>query len=430
MFGESVIKELVQAFLEKLREVESIKGPYVVHGYNMLKIAAIGERAKHGLPVMEPYGSSRKLPTFEELTFLPAMISRLPADPAQVQTETVIGKHAKKPLTIATPVMTSAMAYGLSLSRQAKIAWSMGSAMADTATNSGDAGFFDEDRKHAKYYIVQFNRARFGNSEEQLKQADAIEIRFGQGAHGALPETVDDADMDEELAKQLNARPGQSTTRPLLHPEIAEGKTLKDMVRLVREINPEVPVGVKIACGRLEEDLDIIADAGADFVTIDGAGGGTANSPEVTLNNLGIPLVYAIPRAHRHLARIGARDRIDIIATGGLRDAGDFLKALALGADAVYTGESALIAMVYSQLHKIPLPNSPAELYLSWGKYGDKLDIDEAARSLANFIQASTKEMAILAAMTGKQALKDVNTDDLAAISEEMSKATGVKTAF
>lgn len=430
MLGEGIVKNIIGSTLERMRELESVKNPMVVHGYSTLKVAQIGERAKHGVPVVESYGSTRSIPGFEDLFFLPAMIDKLPIDPKSVMTATIIGKRCKRPLQLSTPIMLSGMAYGLSVTEKVKICWGKASSMADTACNSGDAGFFPDERKYAKKYIVQYNRARYGNSDEDVKNADAIEIRFGQGAMGGYAETVDDADMNEDLAKQLNVEKHQGIGRPFQHPEMQRGGTLKDIVQKVRKINPDVPVGVKIAAGNLEADLDHIIDADCDFVTIDGAGGGTASSPEVTLDNLGIPLVYAIPKAHRYLKKKKARDRIDIIATGGLRDAGDFLKVMALGADAIYTGESALIAMAYSQLHKVPPGTSPAEMYLSWGKHTDKLDIEEATLAVVNFIKASTSEMAILTGMLGKDDLKKVDTGDMISLSESISKGTGVKTVF
>ena len=430
MFGEGVLKGIIAEGLERMREIESIKGPHNVFGYSLMKIGEIGERAKHGVPVVELYGSTRKLPTFEELMFLPAMIDKLPIDPKTVNTKVTIGKGRNKPLTLSTPIMLSAMAFGLSVSKDVKICWGKASAMVDTACNSGDAGFFPEERKYAKHYIVQFNRGRYGNSDEELRQADAIEIRFGQGALGAFAETVDDADVTEDIAKQLGVKPHQSVTRPLYHPEIQKGGSLKDIVELVRRINPDVPVGVKMACGNIEADLDHIIAADCDFVTIDGAGGGTAGSPEVTINNLGIPLVYAIPIAHNYLTKKGVRDKINLIATGGLRDAGDYMKALALGADAIYTGESAIVAMAYSQLHKVPVGTSPAEMYLSWGKHNDLLDIAEASKALANYLKASTTEIAILAGMVGKDDVSKVSKDDMISLSETIGKGTGVRMAF
>jgi len=202
---------------------------------------------------------------------------------------------------------------------------------------------------------------------------------------------------------------------------------LKDIVELVRRINPDVPVGVKMACGNIEADLDHIIEANCDFVTIDGAGGGTAGSPEVTINNLGIPLVYAIPIAHNYLIKKGVRDKINLIATGGLRDAGDYMKALALGADAIYAGESAIVAMAYSQLHKVPVGTSPAEMYLSWGKHNDLLDVEEASKALANYIKASTTELTILTGMVGRDDVSKVSKEDMIALSEAISKGTGVR---
>jgi len=430
LLGEGIVKNIIDEMLERMRELETTKSPNLVHGFSMLKIAAIAERAKHGVPVREMYGSTRKLPTFEELMFVPAMIDVLPVSPNTVNTEVVIGKNTSKPVKISTPIMLSAMAFGLSVNRRTKICWGKASAAADTACNSGDTGFYPEERKYARYYIVQLNRARYGNSEEEIEQADAVEIRFGQGAMGALSGTVDDADVDKELAKQLGVRPGKSSTRPMLHPEIDQGKTLKDIVQNVRNINPDIPVGVKVAAGNIEKDLDAVINAGCDFVTIDGGGGGTANSPEVTINNLGVPLVYAVGRAHRHLVSRGERGNIDLIVTGGLRDAGDCLKAMALGANAVYLGESALIAMSYSQWDRVPPGTAPSEMFLSFGDHEELLDIEEGTKALANFIKASTSEIAMLTGLVGKNDIKKVSIDDMIALTEHMSNATGARLAW
>lgn len=430
MIMDGIIKDVVGSLLERMRELETIKGPPMVHGFNWLRIAGLGERAKHGKPLTEAYGSSRSLLGFDDLMFIPAQIDKFPTDYNMVNTMTTIGPKAAKPMTISTPIMISAMAFGLSVTHRIKVAVAKGSALADTATNSGDAGFFLEERKHAKNYILQYNRAHYGNTDEDLKRADMIEIRFGQGAMGGLVETVDGADVDEALAMQLRVKAGQSLSRPLVYPELSEGKTLLDMVSRLREVTGGVPIGVKVAAGNIEADIDKIIDAGCDFLTIDGASGGTANAPEVTINNLGVPLVYAIPRANSHLIKRGVRDKMNLIVTGGLRDAGDFLKALALGADALYIAESALVAMTYSQWQKVPIGTAPAELFLYWGKHGDKFNIDEGSKALANFLTASTQEMAILTAAVGKNDISQVNMDDMISLTEVTTRITGVKEAW
>ncbi|HOB91407.1 MAG TPA: FMN-binding glutamate synthase family protein [Bacillota bacterium] len=430
MIGEALIQGLIEKLLERMREVETIKGPQNVHGYSLLRLAAIAERAKHGKPVMEPYGSSREFMGLDDLVFLPAMIDTFPVDPFKVRTKAVIGAKAARPLELETPIMISAMAYGLSVTEATKIAVAKASARAGTATNSGDAGFCEAERRYARKYIVQFNKARYGNSEDELRRADAIEIRFGQGALAGLPEVIEGDDMDEDIARQLGVRPGQSVTRPIRHKEMSSPSDLKAVVERLRSLTGGVPIGAKIAAGRIEADLAHVVDAGCDFITVDGAQGGTAGSPEVIINNVGLPIIYAIPRVNRYLVERGVRANISLIACGGLKDAGDFMKALALGADAVYSAQSVLTAMVYGQAEKLPPGTSPAELYLYWGKHGDKLDIELAAKSIANFVKASTQEMAMIAGAVGKNDLNLVNMDDLAALTEHAAVVTGVQRAW
>lgn len=430
MIGEALIQGLIEKLLERMREVETIKGPQNVHGYSLLRLAAIAERAKHGKPVMEPYGSSREFMGLDDLVFLPAMIDTFPVDPFKVRTKAVIGAKAARPLELETPIMISAMAYGLSVTEATKIAVAKASARAGTATNSGDAGFCEAERRYARKYIVQFNRARYGNSEDELRRADAIEIRFGQGALAGLPEVIEGDDMDKDIARQLGVRPGQSVTRPIRHKEMSSPSDLKAVVERLRSLTGGVPIGAKIAAGRIEADLAHVVDAGCDFITVDGAQGGTAGSPEVIINNVGLPIIYAIPRVNRYLVERGVRANISLIACGGLKDAGDFMKALALGADAVYSAQSVLTAMVYGQAEKLPPGTSPAELYLYWGKHGDKLDIELAAKSIANFVKASTQEMAMIAGAVGKNDLNLVNMDDLAALTEHAAVVTGVQRAW
>lgn len=430
MIGEALIQGLIEKLLERMREVETIKGPQNVHGYSLLRLAAIAERAKHGKPVMEPYGSSREFMGLDDLVFLPAMIDTFPVDPFKVRTKAVIGAKAARPLELETPIMISAMAYGLSVTEATKIAVAKASARAGTATNSGDAGFCEAERRYARKYIVQFNKARYGNSEDELRRADAIEIRFGQGALAGLPEVIEGDDMDKDIARQLGVRPGQSVTRPIRHKEMSSPSDLKAVVERLRSLTGGVPIGAKIAAGRIEADLAHVVDAGCDFITVDGAQGGTAGSPEVIINNVGLPIIYAIPRVNRYLVERGVRANISLIACGGLKDAGDFMKALALGADAVYSAQSVLTAMVYGQAEKLPPGTSPAELYLYWGKHGDKLDIELAAKSIANFVKASTQEMAMIAGAVGKNDLNLVNMDDLAALTEHAAVVTGVQRAW
>ena len=430
MLMDRLIQSVLERLMNRMREIETVKGPHLVYGYSLQRIAQIAERAKHGTPVTEPYGSSREVLTLDSLFFLPAMVDRFPVDEKSVSTETVVGPSARRPLILQTPLMISAMSYTVSVTRRCKICMARGSSMAGSATNSGDAGFCVAERRNARKYVVQYNRGGYQNRPEQLRQADAIEIRFGQGALAGMAETIEGEDMDEEMAAQLNVEPGQSASRPFRHRELSSPEDLRGLVDNLRQVSEGVPVGVKFGAGRIEADLDRAVDAGVDFVTVDGSHGGTAGSYETTINNTGVPIAYAIRRAALHLKRRGVDGKTSLIVCGGLRDSGDFAKALALGADAVYSATSVLTALSYAQIPKLPPGTSPLELYMNFGDFGDRLDVEEGSEAVGNFLSASTTEMAILTGAVGKTRVSDLCIEDLVATSDLAAAVTGVAKAW
>lgn len=428
---EGLVRQALDELFDRIAKMQSAKHLFMVDGFSLLRMGAIGERARTGQPLSEPYGSTRRFLDFNELMFLPVQLSRFPLDKHQdVKTEVVIGRHAARPLRVSTPIMITGMAFGSALSKRAKIAVAKASALAGTATNSGEPGFMAEEREAARKYIVQWNRGRWSNRLEDLRHVDAVEIQVGQGAEGSLGNRVKAENIREDFRAHLGLEPGQDAVRPARFRHIDDPSQFRAMVDELREASGGAPVGIKFAASRIEEDCEVAIQAGVDFITIDGAQGGSGGGREVTINNTGVPLVYAIPRANRYLHERGVRDRIDLIVTGGLRDAGDFMKAMALGANAVYIGESALLAMIYHQLDKMPPATNPAQLFLYTGEYQDQLDIDQGAQHLANFIKASTTEMQLLAQTLGKNDLQLVNMDDMVALSREMAEITGVQLAY
>ncbi|HLT57596.1 MAG TPA: FMN-binding glutamate synthase family protein [Limnochordales bacterium] len=428
---EGLVRQALDELFDRIAKMQSAKHLFMVDGFSLLRMGAIGERARTGQPLSEPYGSTRRFLDFNELMFLPVQLSRFPLDKHQdVKTEVVIGRHAARPLRVSTPIMITGMAFGSALSKRAKIAVAKASALAGTATNSGESGFMAEEREAARKYIVQWNRGRWSNRLEDLRHVDAVEIQVGQGAEGSLGNRVKAENIREDFRAHLGLEPGQDAVRPARFRHIDDPSQFRAMVDELREASGGAPVGIKFAASRIEEDCEVAIQAGVDFITIDGAQGGSGGGREVTINNTGVPLVYAIPRANRYLHERGVRDRIDLIVTGGLRDAGDFMKAMALGANAVYIGESALLAMIYHQLDKMPPATNPAQLFLYTGEYQDQLDIDQGAQHLANFIKASTTEMQLLAQTLGKNDLQLVNMDDMVALSREMAEITGVQLAY
>ncbi len=217
---------------------------------------------------------------------------------------------------------------------------------------------------------------------------------------------------------------------PSLFPDITNERQLKDKVDELRDITGGVPIAVKIAAGNIESDLEMLLYAGVDAVVIDGAQGETAGSPEITINNFGIPTLYALVRAVEFLDKCGARDRVSLIMAGGFRDAADMLKAMALGADAFYIGYPVAIAAIYTQLNRLPAGASPPDLYLYEGKHTELLDIDEAADCAGNFLKALRKEMDIAIRCLGKTSVHELSKEDLVSMTRDMAEITGVRPAY
>lgn len=428
---DGLIKQAIDEIFDRLATMQSAKQLFMVDGFSLLRMGAIGERARTGLPLSEPYGSTRRFLDFNELMFLPVQLSSFPLqNHKEVSTSVTIGKRAARPLVLSTPLIITGMAFGASLSRQAKVALGKASALAGTAQNSGESGFFPPERDVVDKYIVQWNRGRWGNDLADMADVEAIEIQVGQGAEASLGTRVRAKHIREDFRSHLGIEPGADATRPARFRDIDEPSGFKSLVDRLREASDGAPIGIKFAASRIEEDCETAIAAGVDFITIDGAQGGTGGGKEVTINNTGVPLVYAIPRAHNYLVERGVRDDIDLIVTGGLRDGGDCLKAMALGADAVYLGESCLLALVYEQLDKMPPLTNPAQLFLYTGEYRDELDVDEGARAVANFLKASKVEMQMLAQTLGKSDLQQVNIDDMVGLSREIAEITGVQLGF
>ncbi|NLM51990.1 MAG: FMN-binding glutamate synthase family protein [Firmicutes bacterium] len=414
--------------LEKLADMKMVKAPMLVDNYSFLKFMGIAEKAKNGKPLSEPLGSTIDFKDFQELMFLPSLFP-VP-DGTELEKKVVIGKKAKKPLELPVPYMIAAMAYGASVSKQVKLALAQAAAAVGTAVNSGETGFLAEEREIAPHYIVQYNRAGWGNAPEELKQADMIEIKMSQGASAGDGFTIKHKRIGEELRKHLKLEKGQDAVMPTRFPDINNKDDLKRKVAELRELTEGVPIAVKIAAGRIEADLEVLIEAGVDAVVLDGAQGETAGSLEILINNFGIPSLYALVRAVAFLEAKGVKDDITLIMAGGFRDAADILKAIALGADAVYLGYPVDIAAAYTQFNRLPPGASPTDLYLYEGKHTDLFDVEEGATCAGNFLKALAEEIDIALRCLGKTSLQELCKDDLVALTEEMAKITGVKLAY
>ena len=336
---------------------------------------------------------------------------------------------AKRPLEVDTPILVGGMGYGVGLSKAAKIAIARGATLAGTATNTGEGPFLPEEREEAGKLVVQYHRGNWMD-ESCLQFADMVEIHVGQGASASGGGILPPEKATVKLKAAMGLRKDEDAYVRATFPELEKGAHLARLVDRAREISKGVPVVVKLAASHLiERDLDICVDAGVDGVVIDGAEAGTGHSPTITADDFGIPTLYALVRARRHLDEIDAERRVSLIVSGGLYTPGDFLKCIALGADAVYVGSVIIFAVMAGQQQKALPWEPPTEVLMYAGRYKHRLSVDESARNVARFIKAATAEMAHAVRMVGKEDLYDVGPTDMCALDEETARITGVECA-
>lgn len=388
-------------------------------------------RAEKGKVLSIPYGSNIKFSPWNEILLNPRQLFEMPTeDVNMIKTEVVIGKKAKRPLKLSMPIMITGMSYGGSLSLRMKIALAKGSAIVGTSTNTGESVLAHEVRGNAKYVIGQIHRAGL-MKEEDLKQLDAIEIRFEQGAWGGLTEsTMYAKDIRNRLRGEWEVDEGEDVR---FKARVKGINSKEDLIKLVNKLKKdyEVPIGIKIAgTDFIEQELDIITSTNCDYIVIDGCEGGTAKAPPTLEDHMGLPTMHSLIRTVNYLEKYNIRDKYDLIITGGLTNPGQFLKALALGADAVYIGSIALFAAIHNHAIKAMPYYPPTQLALYTGKVAHKLDIDLAAKSLSNFLISCNEEIKLVLQGMGKKDINDLSKLDLVSLNKDISNYANIRYAL
>ncbi|MCT8978580.1 FMN-binding glutamate synthase family protein [Clostridium sp. CX1] len=385
-------------------------------------------RGELGKALERPLGSPNVHSYWSKLFLNPTQLFSLPtADNTTISTEVTIGKNAKKPLKLSMPIMISAMSYGGSLSLDAKVSLAKAASKVGTATNTGESALSNEERESASLLIGQYNRYEVMNTKDQLSRLDAIEVQLGQGAWGgALPANIKADKIRQHMRETWHLKHGQDGIRGARFKGI---NSSQDIINLLNNLKSQydVPIGVKIAGTHyIEKELDVILQTNVDFIVIDGSEGGTAASMVTLQDDVGLPTLYSLSRAAKYLDSKGVKNKYDLIITGGLKTPGDFVKALALGANAVYIGTIALMALIQSQITKA-LPEYPApQMVLYNGKLTDRLDIDRGAETLANFLTSSVEEMKLVLIAMGKDNINQLNSKDLVSVDKELSEVLGI----
>ena len=384
----------------------------------------IHEMAVSGKSAIEAMGTRMSMPNWDDVLILGAQLNPMPLDEhADVSLKTVIGKRAKKPMVLSMPVYISHMSFG-ALSKETKIAMAKGSAAVETAMCSGEGGVLPEEKAAACKYIFEYVPNMYSVTTENLKTSDAIEIKIGQGTKPGMGGHLPGSKVTPEIAKIREKPLGQDVISPSKFSQINSADDLKEMVSNLRTLSDGRPIGIKIAAGRIEKDLEFCVYAKPDFITIDGRGGATGASPSIIRDSTSVPTIYALYRARKYLDSVGSD--IDLVITGGLRVSSDFAKAIAMGADAVAVASAAMVAAACQQYRICGSGMCPVGVATQDENLRKRLQIDTAAKRVENYLRCSAEELKTFARITGHEDIHSLSVDDLCTISREISEHTNI----
>ncbi|TQV85017.1 glutamate synthase-related protein [Aliikangiella coralliicola] len=397
-------------------------------------VAYIHELAKNGLSKVGHHGPMtsmgvprNQLPHWDDIQVMVAQMARKPLfDDHPVDTKLVIGPNAKKPLELAFPLFVSDMSFG-ALSEEAKTALAKGAELAGTGICSGEGGMLPEEQQNNSRYFYELASAQFGYKEELLQRVQAFHFKGGQGAKtgtgGHLPGNKNIGKISE--VRGIEA--GKPAVSPPTFKDLKSVDDFKKFADRVREVSGGIPIGFKLSANHIEQDIQFAIDASADYIILDGRGGGTGAAPEIFRDHISVPTIPALARARRYLDKQGLSGKITLIITGGLRTPIDFVKALALGADGVAVSNSAMQAIGCVAARMCNTNNCPSGIATQKPELRKKLNVDNAATKLKNFFEASVELMQVMARACGHEKLSDFNHDDLATWHHEMSRISGIK---
>lgn len=410
--------------------------------------AEIRRAAATGIYDIRGGGAKRKLPHFDDLVFLGASVSRYPLEGYRetCNTKVTLGtRFAKNPIELDIPITIAGMSFG-ALSGQAKEALGRGASAAGTSTTTGDGGMTPEERGHSSKLVYQYLPSRYGMNPDDLRKADAIEVVVGQGAKPGGGGMLLGQKISDRVAQMRTLPKGIDQRSACRHPDWTGPDDLEIKLLELREItNWKVPIYVKVGATRPYYDTALAVKSGADVVVLDGMQGGTAATQDVFIEHVGIPILAAIRPAVRALQDLGVHRDVQLIVSGGIRNGADVAKAMALGADAVAIGTAALIALgdndpkweaeyqklgttagAYDDWHE---GQDPAGITTQDPTLSARLDPIDAGRRLRNYLKVMTLEAQTIARACGHNDLRNLEPEDLSALTVEAAAMAQVPLA-
>lgn len=367
------------------------------------------------------------LPDWDDIQIMVAQMAKKPLmEDVKVTTELIIGPEAKRPLKLDIPLFVSDMSFG-ALSEEAKVSLAKGAELAGTGICSGEGGMLPEEQAANSRYFYELASAGFGYSEDKLLGVQAFHFKGGQGAKtgtgGHLP-----ASKNIGKISQVRGIPeGQPAISPPTFKDLHTSQDFAKFADRVREITGGIPIGFKLSANHIEQDIQFALDAGADYIILDGRGGGTGAAPAMFRDHISVPTIPALARARRYLDQQNASGRVTLIITGGLRLPMDFVKAMALGADGVAISNSAMQSIGCVAARMCNTNNCPAGIATQKADLRQRLNVEKASHQLHNFFRASVEMMQVMARACGHNSLSGFNHNDLATWSKEMSQLSGIR---
>ena len=390
----------------------------------------------------------KKIPSWDDLTFMPGTLTRFVIEGYREKclTKTVIGPRAKRPMVLDIPVYITGMSFG-ALSYEAKTALARGATMAGTATCSGEGGMIPDERRYSEKWFYQCIQSRYGFNPHHLRLADACEFFIGQGCKVGLGGHLMGQKVTDQVAEMRSLPAGIDQRSPARHPDWLGPDDLSLKIKEIREATDwQIPIQLKLGAARVYDDVRMAAKCEPDSIFIDGMEGSTGAGPHIATEETGIPGIAAIRLARKALDDVGKTGEISLVYAGGIRNGGDLAKALALGADAVAIGHSALMALNCNRdIDEADFPNEmgveagscyhchtgrcPVGVATQDPILRARLNPDEASERVYNFLHTLTIECQLLARACGKTNIHSLEPEDIAALTMEASAMAQVPLA-
>lgn len=415
--------------------------------WTFAQVEEIHHKSLTGQYLLRGFGTMGPLPHFDNIVVVPSQLASPPPKDKyreECKMEVVIGEEtAENPIRLRLPIIFPAMSFG-ALSREAKLALAICAARTGIATNTGEGGVVEEEPYYSKgfvdkemtkrkwspggYLVIQWSTGRWGVSADYVNAGDAVEIKIGQGAKPGMGGHLLGAKVTEEIARVRGIPVGSDALSPCRYYDVLTSEDLKKQVEFLRDVtNYEKPIWMKLGPSRPYEDVRMAALAGVDAISIDGMAGGTAASPDVVTQGVGIPTIACIPPAVRALKDLGLHRKVKLFALGGIRGGLDAFKALAFGADGVGFGTAAEIAMGCRACMACHKGGCPYGITSQDPRLRARLDPEATAERLTNFIKATAEEIKMLAMLSGHDDIKELSEEDLRALDINTAAITGLK---